>query len=70
MREAEVREQELHKMFPDCQRQPPYTVGSEWFESTPELLELIQNEGKTLEQANPNLSSAREITRLFVSRRI
>jgi hypothetical protein len=67
MREAEAREREIHKMFPNSQRQPPFAVGSEWFATTNELNELILREGKTLEQANPTLRTAHEIARLFVS---
>jgi len=66
MREAEAREQELHKMFQDIQRQSPYTVGAEWFTATRELIALIEKEGRTIEEANPDLKGAVEISRLFV----
>jgi len=41
MKDAEVREQELHEQFRDMRRFRKFTPGGEWFNAAPGLLNFI-----------------------------
>ena len=48
MKDAEAREQELHRKFEKFQRHERGTAGQEWFDPAPDLLDFINDKNKTI----------------------
>ena len=48
MKDAEAREQELHRKFEKIQRHERGTAGQEWFDPAPDLLDFINDKNKTI----------------------
>ena len=66
MREAELKEIELHKRFTDEARLPRGIVGAEWFRATARMMKTIEEEGILPAQMVNQPDCIKTIVKLFV----
>ena len=65
MREAELKERELHKRFAEEAKSAKGTVGAEWFKATGRVMKTIEEEGVLPDQLNHRPKCLAAVLTLF-----